>query len=266
MTSYDPSAQQAAARPALHLVATEATGGFTRLGGRPSLPPGVAWPRWNGVPLAFLAQIDLAETPRDAPRQGLPDSGCLWFFYVADQSTWGFDPADAGSWQVVYATQRPRDEPASPPTDLPEDALIGEVRLTFRRIDTLPSAERAGVDIEPFEEDDFEALDAATAAPFEGRPRHQMGGYPGPQQGDAMELECQLVSHGLYCGDASGYEDPRAAALSGDAGSWQLLLQLDSDDAAGVMWGDCGRLYFWIHADDLARRDFSRVWMVLQCG
>jgi uncharacterized protein YwqG len=45
---------------------------------------------------------------------------------------------------------------------------------------------------------------------------------------------------------------------------WRLLLQLDSDDA--WMWGDCGRLYFWVHEADLARGDFSRAWMVLQCS
>jgi uncharacterized protein YwqG len=31
------------------------------------------------------------------------------------------------------------------------------------------------------------------------------------------------------------------------------------------MWGDCGMLYFWIRRDDLARRDFSGAWVVLQC-
>jgi uncharacterized protein YwqG len=32
------------------------------------------------------------------------------------------------------------------------------------------------------------------------------------------------------------------------------------------MWGDLGRLYYWIRLQDLARADFSGVWMVLQCS
>jgi uncharacterized protein YwqG len=29
--------------------------------------------------------------------------------------------------------------------------------------------------------------------------------------------------------------------------------------------GDAGRLYFWIRKLDLRARDFSRIWMILQC-
>jgi uncharacterized protein YwqG len=43
-----------------------------------------------------------------------------------------------------------------------------------------------------------------------------------------------------------------------------LLLQVDSDDV-GMMWGDGGRLYFWIREQDARRADFSNVWMILQC-
>ncbi|HUT87622.1 MAG TPA: YwqG family protein [Candidatus Heimdallarchaeota archaeon] len=90
-------------------------------------------------------------------------------------------------------------------------------------------------------------------------------GHPDPIQGD-MQLDCQLTSHGLYTGDATGYEDPRRAELEKGATDWQLLLQIDSDeDNAGMMWGDMGRLYFWIRKDDLKKRAFENVWMVLQC-
>jgi hypothetical protein len=45
---------------------------------------------------------------------------------------------------------------------------------------------------------------------------------------------------------------------------WRLLLQLDSGD--DWMWGDCGKLYFWIPRDDLRERRFENVWLVLQCA
>ena len=93
---------------------------------------------------------------------------------------------------------------------------------------------------------------------------HRLLGHPDPIQGD-MQLECQLVSHGLYCGDQSGYQDPRAEGLRAGAVDWRLLLQIDSDDDAGMMWGDGGRLYFWIHKDALAARRWEETHLVLQC-
>jgi len=45
-----------------------------------------------------------------------------------------------------------------------------------------------------------------------------------------------------------------------------LLLQLDSNDKeCGMMWGDCGVLYFWIRKEDLQQQRFERCWCVMQC-
>jgi Domain of unknown function (DUF1963) len=58
--------------------------------------------------------------------------------------------------------------------------------------------------------------------------------------------------------------DERRAFERAARDSWQLLLQVDSDDAAGMMWVDSGMLYYWIRKDDLAARRFERVWCVMQ--
>ena len=58
-----------------------------------------------------------------------------------------------------------------------------------------------------------------------------------------MELEAQLASHGVYCGDPAGYESPEAGRLEAGAKDRRLLLQLDSDEHMDVMWGDAGILY-----------------------
>lgn len=47
---------------------------------------------------------------------------------------------------------------------------------------------------------------------------------------------------------------------------WAMLLQLDTDDAAGWMWGDVGRLYYMSRKSDLTVGNFENAWMVLQCG
>jgi len=80
-----------------------------------------------------------------------------------------------------------------------------------------------------------------------------------------MQLEAQLASHGLNCGDPAGYGNPRAKALHGGARDWLLLLQIDSDDALKMMCGDMGRIYYWIRRQDLSERKFDRVWTILQC-
>ena len=81
-----------------------------------------------------------------------------------------------------------------------------------------------------------------------------------------MRLESQLVTNGIYVGDSSGYEDPRAGELESGADDWRLLFQLDSDeDRLGVMWGDVGRLYFWMREEDLRGRRFDAAWTILQC-
>ena len=93
---------------------------------------------------------------------------------------------------------------------------------------------------------------------------HQLLGYSGNIQGE-MELECQLVTNGVYTGDREGYQNPRVQTLREGAKDWMLLLQVDSDDEPGMMWGDLGRLYFWIRRQDLKARNFDNTWCILQC-
>ncbi|MDP3853118.1 DUF1963 domain-containing protein, partial [Phenylobacterium sp.] len=73
-----------------------------------------------------------------------------------------------------------------------------------------------------------------------------------PVQSDSMEAECQDIAR-------------RLGQRGGDLADWRLLLQLDTDDEAGMMWGDVGSLYFWIRERDARIGDFSKVWMILQC-
>lgn len=115
-------------------------------------------------------------------------------------------------------------------------------------------------------EEEFDKFEEIKTAQFQLNHQHQLGGFPNPQQRPEMYNECQLVSNGIYCGDPSGYKDPRAPDLLKTADDWILLLQIDSDDDTGMMWGDGGMLYFWIKKEDLKNRAFDKTWMILQCG
>jgi len=92
---------------------------------------------------------------------------------------------------------------------------------------------------------------------------HHVLGWPDQVQGD-MQLECQLVTNGIGLGGAE--VDSRAGVLAPGAADWRLLLQVSSDDDAGWMWGDLGRLYYWIRERDLRRCAFDAAWLILQCG
>ncbi len=247
---------------AVHLVPA-AQPGFSRIGGLPVAPPGFEWPTWKGRPLSFLCQIDLAALPSDAELGALPRLGFLYFFYSAEQETWGFDPNDRGSWRVFYLDKLENARETAAPPGLPEEGVYPAVPVTFRSVKTYPDGQDERVASLNLDDDGYDEL---VTAVFEGKPEHHLLGHPGPIQGNDMGLECQLTSHGVNTGDASGYSSPQAAALEKGRSDWLLLFQLDSDDAARMMWGDVGRLYFWITRQDLERRDFSKVWMILQCS
>lgn len=240
--------------------------GSTRIGGRPDLTDDVAWPSWKGKPLAFLAQINLSDL-RKFPFAGvLPPEGWLVFFYDAEQSTWGFDPADRGSWAVVFIPDaKARLQRRELPSEIAEEGLYEMCRVEAHEIVTVMPWESPAMEKLRLRKTEREAYwELLDAVYGEDEICHQILGHPRPIQGD-MQLECQLVSNGLYCGDSTGYDDPRAKVLAKGAEDWRLLFQLDYDSNPGMMWGDCGRLYFWIRHEDLHNRDFAKTWMILQC-
>jgi uncharacterized protein YwqG len=92
---------------------------------------------------------------------------------------------------------------------------------------------------------------------------HTLLGVATPVQ-DVMEVECELASSGVAFRDRP--QDPGGVmALETRAREWRLLLQVESDGNAGMMWGDAGCLYFWIREQDLLARRFDRTWTLFQC-
>jgi uncharacterized protein YwqG len=238
----------------------------TRIGGIPDLPEGLDWPRHHGKSLAFISQVNLEEIPRTSFDSPFPATGVLYFFYDSEQSTWGFDPKDKGSWRVLYSANVPDvSTEAQYPEDVPEHARYEPRPLEVTVGKSIPEPMEMVMSSGLPEDKQDLVLDLYGRYSEYGLPKHQLLGYPMPGQGD-MQLECQLVSHGLYCGDETGYNDPRAKELEAGARDWQVLLQVDTHEDAGMMWGDCGRLYFWIRKDDLINRNFDATWMILQCS
>jgi len=241
--------------------------GQSRFGGLPDVPASFAWPQWQDRPLAFLAQINLADVARFENSVKLPRTGWLLFFYDPEQEAWGFDPADRGCSHVAYLEETAALVRRPLPDDMPDGGRFSVAALTFKPSRTHPDLHSLWVDALDLNErqekklfDDYDAYASAL-----GPTVHQLGGHPLPVQ-NPMELECQLVTHGISCGDAEGDNSREAAALEPGAVDWRCVLQLDSDEAIGWMWGDVGRLYFWMTETDIAERRFENAWLIFQCS
>ena len=274
-------------KPALQLVAGEGPG-FTKFGGCPDVPPGFAWPLraereasgygspfgvlWAKItrrerpkeperPLAFVAQIDLAEVAkhRQPDFSDCPSHGALYFFFNEDECPWGVHPpiVTTNSWRVVYIEDsdavRPLPAPSGPgkPPHVYQERFLSLRPFTSWPLD--PESD-AALDKANLNEGEQEEYGEFTNTAFEGKPAHQLFGFAEPVQDNAMEAECR----------SDAFRDSTAKEAANSRDRWRLLLQIDSDDH--FCWGDAGKLYFWIREEDLRRRCFDRVWLIMQCG
>jgi uncharacterized protein YwqG/predicted DNA-binding protein (MmcQ/YjbR family) len=235
--------------------------GATKIGGRPDLPAQVEWPAYrDGKPLAFLAQLDLAEIAKvGTPIKGLPSKGLLSVF-----PAWGWmveddldpKPPEDGSWQeqegwtvVLHTPPRSRlvrcktprgvnsfKAAAALPTPIlslpnhrvePPLAALGWTKKLYERFDEMQS--------------DFRSL--------------QMGHWLGDS--DA------LASHHLLGGYAQFQQQfPEELLGTGRA----MFLQIGSDGKTEMEWSDGGELTFYADARALAKGRFERIWGDCQGG
>ena len=239
---------------------------FSKIGGVPDTPKDFKWPIWKEQPLSFLCQIDLGAIPRDFPRLDFERSGYLYFFYDREQSTWGYDPKHRGSWQVLYYPGPAEVKLSAVPAGQDEAFIYPEKNISSSTIYTYPHWQDDRIFNLIPEDEQIDAYNDLCESVFGEKPKHHLFGYPWCEQGNLMDLECQLVTHGIYLGDGEGYQSKEAKKLEKGREEWILLLQLDSDDDTDMMWGDLGKLYFWIRREDLKAMRFDEVWMILQCG
>lgn len=236
--------------------------GVSKLGGLPDLPADLQWPERKNVPQSFIAQITLEDVRAYDVNKVLPQSGMLWFFYDAQQETFGEDPTDRGGWQVFYREATQQLQRATTPEKLPPKSLFQACALSFTNEITLsqfPKLEIAHFDWTEDEQHKYETLlSTFPSADDHAQVHHRLLGNPNTIQDD-MRSQCQLVSHGI-----TDDSTPQATRLLQGAMDWQLLFQVDSDEDAGMNWGNNGMLYYWITSQDLKVQHFDTTWLVLQ--
>ena len=236
--------------------------GASKLGGLPDLPSGVAWPEWKGLPQSFIAQIRLEDLHDFNVAKALPQQGMLWFFYDAQQQTYGENPQDKGGWSVLYTADVAQVQRASVPAGLPASGQFHACAIRYTSEITL--AQQPELDIPNFEwsadeQQKYEKLLSTFPDPGDRAAIHnRLLGNPDTLQDD-MRSQCQLMAHGI-----TDPQDSHAADMLKDAKNWHLLLQVDSDEHAGMRWASGGMLYYWIQWADLMARRFENTWLVLQ--
>lgn len=222
--------------------------GASRFGGIPDLPPGVAWPSRDDVPMEFVAQIRLSEIAAHDAENTLPHDGSLLFFY---NSQWqAYDEEDELDCCRVIFHDGPDDKlvRTPPPSILwqgeydsgprPTPFVHGIATLSFSRYEMPPGGVSPFIpESTPLGEiwQDFHCSYSETWSPVP----------EGKQYAD---------NHLLGYVEAQDYVDAHANGKKD-----RCLLQIDSDDAADFQWGDCDRLYFLLTEKQLAARDFSKV-------
>ena len=261
-------------RPCLFLVPVDRPGEampeFHKFGGLPDVPPDFAWPSRNGQPLDFLLQVSL-EDPDVSEVLGVPaDDALLLFFYDSEDQPAGYDPDDQSGYSVIKVSKTADTSLASLQ---PSVTVRKEFPISFVKGVSLPHPD--SFDFKALSQeggwedaftDTYEALQRELSLSHaRGGVIHKLGGHSDAIQGD-LQLEAQLVSGGINCGDPSGYQSARAKELQKGAANWSLLLQLDSDPALDFEWGDSGRLYFLVRGGISNLETPGNQWAATQYG
>lgn len=242
------------------------------LGGQPRLPDSAEWPVWeNHGPLSFIAAVDCAALTSVQLDVTLPQAGTLLFFYFDGQydnhaATVGcWDPATLAGARVLYV--RPGEATslrACPAGIQPYEriALAAEPVVTFPTFehpDLHAAFKEPGADLRSFL--NHPVNDAGFVEALSGRrpgPYHQVAGYADPVQGP-VEYDVAVAALG-----GRGRGDDQH--LTAEQARWTLLAQIDSDGRAGMMWGDCGSLYWLSRRENLADSRVQNASFTWQCA
>ena len=253
----------------------------TYVGGMPLLPADFEYPTYTGEgmdgvtqarPLSFLAQIDCAEIHALDKDSLLPDHGILSFFYEQETQCWGYEPEDAGCARAYWFEDADalRETPA--PVALAEEYRLPHIPVQLQSAAELPVHDEFGEDgmtelmALTDEDDDYDAY-LEVRSDYHGDTRIKLLGYADIIQSD-MKRECVTSTNPKFRKvDWGSVTEEFRAEFHAEVADWTLLFQMDSFDWGDfrLMFGDCGMLYFWIRKSDLAKRDFSKIWLVLQC-
>lgn len=227
-------------------------GARTRIGGKGLVPAGSSWPEnRHGTPLQLVAMLDLAELPRVGD---LPRAGRLALYYNGDFDHFTMDPLETG--RVLYLPPGTRATELAPPE---EDFAVA---AKPRRGIAVPIAGESGNAVESLPKAQQKPLyDAMNELSDTGiyRESHVLGASLDVQGPALEELEYALGPKSDYMSEANR---ARFTPAERSRDQWVLLAQIEEEN--DMIFADGGVLYYAILRDDLKRRRFDRVAVVMQ--
>lgn len=239
--------------------------GSTHFGGQPDVPPDFVWPTCKleakTGPLAFLAQFDCEELAQYDCEHLLPKHGVLSFFYEADTQPWGYNPKESGFARVFWFEDASVLAPADYPSDMSNTLKLPINGIHTRQEPSLPDWEDFSI---AWPNEDANLFMETQQAIRKPAVCSKLLGWPDVIQ-NCLPVQCELLNEGYYLGkDKISLETIRRAEQI-SLEKWCLLFQLDSlkiDDFC-LMFGDSGRIYFYISKEDLIAHRFERVRLIL---
>lgn len=248
---------------------------FSKIGGVPNLPPDFEWPcfsiRRRGkdmtYPLAFIAQVNLEEVAGFDKENVLPKKGLLSFFYEVESQCSGLDLSEKTCAKVFYFEDVSSLVQRSLPDNMTEAGIIPEQSVSFNPFMDVPCWEEYSLFNDKEYDRDFytqvrsDLIGDSTSGDF------KLLGYADVIQ-DAMQRDCQLVFSGFDLANGPAkLSDEQKTKMQEDSKDWVLLFQAGTIavDDFELMFGDMGRIYFYIRKQDLAECNFSNVQFMMQC-
>ena len=259
--------------------------GASKIGGKPDVPLDFEWYYFQGTnfdgetgsrPLSFIAQINCEEVNKYDKDNLLPSKGMLYFFYEITSIAWGNDPKDKGSAKVYYFPGSvSKLQSTDFPVDLSDELKLPEIPITFSHKSELPNFEEFfewNSDVAYSEWDNYDdtkiqmGFDSDFDDEIETMKHNKLLGYADVIQ-SGMLLECECAANGICYREVPNMPEEKLRQHKENSKKWQLLFQLDSieTDNYEMLWGDTGKLYFYINIDDLVKLNFDNCWLILQC-
>ncbi|WP_345240390.1 YwqG family protein [Pontibacillus salipaludis] len=222
----------------------------SKFGGNPYFPKELDYPKdLEGENMRLLAQINFSELPTF---EGFPESGILQFFISPHDDVMGIDfdeMTNQSYFKVLYHEEIVQDD-----EKLLENVGNYKINEEFDFPIEYELSLSFDIEQEPISCEDYRVEDQLDATIDELQDEelhgedlwevyfehffgegHKLGGYPYFTQNDPREGEKRYKDHEI------------------------LLLQIDTEDDKGIMWGDAGVANFFIKKEDLEKRNFTNV-------
>jgi len=242
---------------AIHIIATpkvELALEESKFGHYPCMPLNFDYPKdVEGRYMYPLAQINCKEMPS---LHGYPDSGYLQFYISGFDDVYGIDfdnPQSQKNFRILYFEEAEVEKYKADFSFLDEVMASDMVPISApHHLAFLIKEEYLGVGDIRYENTVGKELDAIAMD------------YPDIEDELQEFLYDNHTTNGHKLGGYAYFtqSDPRMDSEKFE--DYILLFQLDSDDK--IMWGDVGVANFFIHPDDLAKKDFSKVMYNWDCS